>query len=107
MRFGNTSSSRNSVLEMRCSSPGKPRRAGTAPTAMRTKRASSSSSHTVAVGDDELDARFVLIAVGAVPARLGLPGEEHLISSTEFLELEVLPKRIGLAGGGYITAEVS
>ncbi len=70
-------------------------------------RARFRDAHTVAVGDDELDARFVLIAVGAVPARLGLPGEEHLISSTEFLELEVLPKRIVLVGGGYIAAEFS
>jgi glutathione reductase (NADPH) len=70
-------------------------------------RARFRDAHTVAVGVDELDARFVLIAVGAVPARLGLPGEEHLVSSTEFLELDELPKRIVLVGGGYIAAEFS
>jgi glutathione reductase (NADPH) len=47
----------------------------------------------------------VLLAVGAVPMRLGIPGEELLITSTEFLELEQLPKRIVLLGGGYIAAE--
>ncbi len=70
-------------------------------------RARFRDAHTVAVGVDELDASFVLIAVGAVPARLGLPGEEHLVSSTEFLELGELPKRIVLVGGGYIAAEFS
>ncbi len=70
-------------------------------------RARFRDAHTVGVGVDELHSRFVLIAVGAVPARLGLPGEEHLISSTEFLELEDLPKQIVLVGGGYIAAEFS
>lgn len=49
--------------------------------------------------------RFILIAVGAVPMRLGIPGEEHLITSTEFLELDQLPKKIVLLGGGFIAAE--
>ena len=38
---------------------------------------------------------------------LGVVGEEHLISSTEFLELDELPERIVLVGGGYIAAEFS
>jgi glutathione reductase (NADPH) len=62
---------------------------------------------TVAVGNDELESRFIFVAAGAVPVRLGMPGEEHLISSTEFLELDELPKRIVLVGGGYIAAEFS
>lgn len=59
----------------------------------------------VAVGDAVLEGRFVLIAVGAVPMRLGIRGEEHIITSTEFLELDQLPKRVVLLGGGYIAAE--
>lgn len=60
---------------------------------------------TVAVEGEELEGRFVLIAAGAVPMRLGLPGEEHLATSTDFLELDALPKRIALLGGGFIAAE--
>lgn len=52
-------------------------------------------------------ARRVLIAAGARPAPLGFPGEEYLIANDEFLELEELPKRIVLVGGGYIAAEFS
>ena len=62
---------------------------------------------SVEVARETLEGRFVLIASGAQPAKLGLPGEEHLISSTEFLELEELPQRIVLVGGGYIAAEFS
>lgn len=63
--------------------------------------------HSIEVGNEKLESRFILIAVGAVPARLGIDGEEHLITSAEFLELEELPRRIVLVGGGYIAAEFS
>ena len=62
---------------------------------------------SIEVGATLLESRFVLVATGAVPARLGIPGEEHLITSTEFLELDALPPRIVLVGGGYISAEFS
>ena len=61
----------------------------------------------IEVGGEVLEGRFILIAVGAVPVRLDIPGEEHLITSTEFLELEQLPKKIVLLGGGFIAAEFS
>src|SRR5713226_3876933 len=60
---------------------------------------------TVQVGDDTLTGRFVLIASGAVPAALGIPGEAHLTRSDQFLELEQLPQRIIFVGGGYISFE--
>lgn len=62
---------------------------------------------TIEVSDDVLEAQFVLIAAGAVPMRLGIAGEEHLITSTDFLELEELPRCIVFVGGGYIAAEFS
>jgi glutathione reductase (NADPH) len=65
------------------------------------------SDRTLQAGDDVLEFRFALIAAGAVPVRLGIPGEEHLISSADFLELDELPQRILLVGGGYIAAEFS
>jgi glutathione reductase (NADPH) len=60
---------------------------------------------TIEVGGEVLDGRFILIAVGAVPMHLGVPGEEHLITSTDFLELDQLPRKIVLLGGGFIAAE--
>ncbi|WP_080357658.1 dihydrolipoyl dehydrogenase family protein, partial [Burkholderia cenocepacia] len=60
---------------------------------------------SIKIGDEILEARFVLLAAGAVPRALGIPGEEHAITSTQFLELDSLPERIVLIGGGYIAAE--
>ncbi|MFL6675861.1 MAG: dihydrolipoyl dehydrogenase family protein [Massilia sp.] len=68
-------------------------------------RAAFCGPRSIRVGDDVLEARFVLIATGAVPMRLGMPGEEHIITSTEFLDLDPLPKKIALLGGGFIAAE--
>jgi glutathione reductase (NADPH) len=57
------------------------------------------------VGDDKLTGRFILIATGARPATLGILGEEYLVTSDRFLELEQLPRRIVFVGGGYISFE--
>jgi glutathione reductase (NADPH) len=59
------------------------------------------------VNDTDLEGRHILIASGAEPVTLGIPGQEHLLSSDEFLELPSLPPRIALVGGGYIAAEFS
>src|SRR5215471_3192935 len=42
---------------------------------------------TLQLGGDRLGARFVLIAAGAKPSTLGIPGEEYLTKSDQFLEL--------------------
>ncbi len=47
----------------------------------------------------------MVIAAGARHALLGIPGEEHLTTSTQFLELDNLPRRIVFVGGGYIAFE--
>lgn len=60
---------------------------------------------SVSVAASELRARHILIATGAEPVQLGIPGEEHLITSDGFLSMESLPRRIVLVGGGYIAAE--
>ena len=60
---------------------------------------------TIKVGDDMLTGRYVLIANGAQPARLGMPGEELLTTSEQFLELDKLPQQIIFVGGGYISFE--
>ncbi|MFZ5625231.1 MAG: dihydrolipoyl dehydrogenase family protein [Gemmatimonadota bacterium] len=56
-------------------------------------------------GDRELAATHFLLASGAEPRRLDLPGEEHLRTSTEFLELDALPQRVAFIGAGYIAFE--
>lgn len=54
-----------------------------------------------------LEATHVVIANGADPIPLGIPGEEHLIDHEDFMSLETLPRRIAMVGGGYIAAEFS
>ncbi len=52
-----------------------------------------------------LEARHFVVAAGAKPRRLGIPGEEYLLTSTAFLELDQLPARIAYLGAGYISFE--
>src|SRR3546814_4804160 len=62
-------------------------------------RARLAGRDTVAVGDDVLKARHILLAAGAAPMKLGIAGEEHLATSDGFLELATLPRPPALAGG--------
>jgi glutathione reductase (NADPH) len=62
---------------------------------------------TVEVNEHTLRAGHVLIATGARPMPLTFRGAEHVITSDRFLELERLPERIVMVGGGYIAAEFS
>ncbi|RIV25463.1 NAD(P)/FAD-dependent oxidoreductase [Fibrisoma montanum] len=59
----------------------------------------------VQVGDTQLQADHIVIAAGARPAPLGIPGEDLLTDSTAFMELEQLPNDIVMVGGGYIAFE--
>jgi len=47
----------------------------------------------------------ILIATGARPLMPDVPGIEHAISSNDVFHLDHLPKRIIIAGGGYIANE--
>jgi len=53
----------------------------------------------------EVTAEKILIATGARPVMPAIDGIEHAISSNEVFHLEKLPKRIVIAGGGYIANE--
>lgn len=70
-------------------------------------RARFRGPRTIEAGGETLEARFILIATGAVPVRLGIPGEDQLATSTDFLDLKELPRRLVLVGGGYIASEFS
>lgn len=63
--------------------------------------------NAIQVAEERLEAHHVLIAAGAEPAPLQIPGEEFLMDNERFLEMSELPKRIVLVGGGYIAAEFS
>lgn len=62
---------------------------------------------TLAVGDDRLTGRHVLIAAGSMPQPLSFPGAEHVATSDRFLELDVLPPRVVFIGGGFISFELA
>ena len=56
-------------------------------------------------GGKDLSADKILIATGARPQMPEIEGIEHAISSNEVFHLEELPRRIMIAGGGYIANE--
>ena len=71
-------------------------------------RAVLKDAHTVEiVGKDQtITAEKILIATGGRPWKPeALPGIEHAITSEEAFHLPELPKRILIAGGGYIAVE--
>src|SRR5246127_545987 len=61
--------------------------------------------HTVEVAGRSYTAENILIATGSWPETPDIPGIEHVISSNEALDLEELPRRIVIVGGGYIAVE--
>lgn len=60
---------------------------------------------TIEVGGTPYAATHFLIATGARPRPLDFPGHKHLVDSTDFLDLQVLPPRILFVGGGFISFE--
>lgn len=70
-------------------------------------RARFVAHNVLEVGGERLESRYFLIAAGAEPVKLGIPGEEYLAHNDDFLSLEKLPSRIVIVGGGYIASEFS
>lgn len=62
---------------------------------------------TIASGDALLQGRNICIATGAAPRALDIPGSELLSTSTDFLDLPALPRRIVFIGGGFIAFELA
>ncbi len=70
-----------------------------------SERAVLTGPHSARIGDREITARILLIATGARPHVPNKPGCEHGITSNEVFHLDALPKRVVIAGGGYIANE--
>lgn len=70
-------------------------------------KASFKDAHTVVVGDDEYTADYIIIATGSVSASLPVPGAdlEGILTSKEILDIEELPKKLCVIGGGVIGLE--
>jgi glutathione reductase (NADPH) len=73
-------------------------------------RAELLDAHTIALKKDgaevgRVTADKILVATGGWPAMPEIPGIEHAITSNEALDLPAQPKRIVVAGGGYIAVE--
>ena len=70
-------------------------------------KASFKDSHTVIVGDEEYQGDYMIIATGSVSASLPVPGADlpGMMTSKEILDIEDIPKRLCVIGGGVIGLE--
>ena len=69
------------------------------------ERGTLTGPHSVKLGEREITARVILIAVGGRPWVPEIPGAEHVITSDEAFHLEELPRRVAIVGGGFIACE--
>ena len=63
--------------------------------------------HTVEVAGERYTAPHILIATGGHALYPNIPGSEYGITSDGFFELDEVPKRTAVIGGGYIAVEVA
>ncbi len=64
-------------------------------------------ANTVAVDGRNYRAERIVVATGGRPIVPGIPGAEMGITSDSFFELETRPKRVLLAGSGYVSVELA
>ncbi len=70
------------------------------------ERAVITGPHEITLASGQtLTAGHILVATGARPHVPDFPGSEHVITSNEAFHLDQLPRRILIAGGGYIANE--
>jgi glutathione reductase (NADPH) len=70
------------------------------------ERAEITGDHQITLASGKVvTAKYILIATGARPHIPDFPGNEHVITSNEAFHLDELPRRILIAGGGYIANE--
>lgn len=68
-------------------------------------RATVSGAHSVLVGGEEKTAKHILVATGGRPTRPEMPNADLGIVSDDLFDLEALPERLLVIGGGYIACE--
>ena len=70
-------------------------------------KASFKDLHTVVVDNLEYTADYIIIATGSVSASLPIPGADlpGILTSKEILDLQEVPKRLCVIGGGVIGLE--
>jgi len=70
------------------------------------ERAEITGPHEITLASGKVvTAKYILIATGARPHMPDFEGNEHAITSNEAFHLDEVPKRILIAGGGYIANE--
>ncbi|MEM6858876.1 MAG: glutathione-disulfide reductase [Pseudomonadota bacterium] len=70
------------------------------------ERAEITGPHEITLASGKVvTAKYILIATGAKPHMPEFEGNEHCITSNEAFHLDEVPKRILIAGGGYIANE--
>ena len=70
-------------------------------------KASFKDEHTVVVDSVEYTADYIIIAAGSVSASLPIPGADlpGILTSKEILDIEQIPQRLCVIGGGVIGLE--
>ncbi|MGR4870392.1 glutathione-disulfide reductase [Variovorax sp. LARHSF232] len=63
------------------------------------------NAHTIEVNGERHTAQHVIVATGGRPFVPEFPGREHALVSDAMFDLEPFPKRLVVAGGGYIACE--
>ncbi|MHA1529261.1 MAG: glutathione-disulfide reductase [Alphaproteobacteria bacterium] len=70
------------------------------------QRAVVASPHSVRLADGrEFSAKHILVATGGAPFVPEIPGRDLAITSNEVFDIESLPERVVIVGGGYIASE--
>ena len=62
-------------------------------------------ANTLEVGGQPYQSKRFLVTAGAIPRPVTFAGADLIIDSTDFLNLEALPKRILFVGGGFVSFE--
>lgn len=69
--------------------------------------ASFIDANTLQINDQIITSKHILIATGGRPSLPNIPGKELGITSDDFFDLEVLPKKVVVVGAGYIAVELA
>ena len=68
-------------------------------------RARFTGPGSISADGREFSARYIVLATGAAPMPLPMEGSQFIITSSDFMELDRLPRRIVFIGGGFISFE--